>query len=61
MPIEVRFVPTDLTPGEVVTYDDASSYAVLDDNTLVLLDEEDENHAVIHPQRWASARVVAAK
>ena len=59
MAIEVRFVHTDLAPGEVVVYDEAATYEVVADNTLLLMNEDGEQFGIVHAQRWAAARILA--
>ena len=59
MGVLIRFRSTELTQGPLVHYREATSYAVMRDNTVELLDGG-RNVGVVHADRWDSVEIVEA-
>jgi hypothetical protein len=57
MGVLIRFRSTDLNSGPLVHYEEATSYAVMADNTVELLDGA-RNVGAVHSDRWDSVEVV---
>lgn len=58
MSVEVRFRPMDLMTAEKQVFQTAESWECLDDKTLLLYDENDDQIALIHPDRWDSVETL---
>ena len=57
MGVLIRFRSTDLNSGPLVHYQEATSYAVMRDNTIELLDGA-RNVGAVHSDRWDSVEIV---